>query len=256
MSFTARSRLLRYTHIAKELESHAAKELAHALKIAKQIDYLAAASRRSRPSRSSFPKSQGLPRFDLNNEIETLSNYRLRIRQAESLGEYALSEVLREDRGGGTGPCHRPGGSARNRCAGNSAKPGRDYAARCCGMQRSACVSRSARGYHDYIKAYIPLDRISEGRVSVGWMPRWGDAGGSVAVYVITVLAHVGEANLTWPSPKPTFWPSDSVIAGIRGFRSGGDASPVRAILGIHIGHDGHGGVDAPMIRPTFPSSP
>jgi bacterioferritin len=34
--------------------------------------------------------------FDLANERETISNYRQRIQQAEALGEYALSESLRE----------------------------------------------------------------------------------------------------------------------------------------------------------------
>ena len=35
-------------------------------------------------------------RFDLDNERVTIFNYRQRIRQAEALGEYALSEVLRK----------------------------------------------------------------------------------------------------------------------------------------------------------------
>jgi bacterioferritin len=34
--------------------------------------------------------------FDLDNERETLVNYRQRIRQADAMGEFALSEVLRE----------------------------------------------------------------------------------------------------------------------------------------------------------------
>ena len=35
-------------------------------------------------------------RFDLENEQETVVNYRARIRQAEAMGEFALSETLRE----------------------------------------------------------------------------------------------------------------------------------------------------------------
>ena len=34
--------------------------------------------------------------FDLDNEQETIKNYRQRIQQAEAMGEYALSEELRE----------------------------------------------------------------------------------------------------------------------------------------------------------------
>ena len=34
--------------------------------------------------------------FDLNNELLTIANYRMRIRQADSLGEYAMCEVLRQ----------------------------------------------------------------------------------------------------------------------------------------------------------------
>jgi bacterioferritin len=34
--------------------------------------------------------------FDLENERVTIQNYRERIRQADALGEFALSEVLRE----------------------------------------------------------------------------------------------------------------------------------------------------------------
>jgi bacterioferritin len=35
-------------------------------------------------------------RFDLDNENETMRNYRERVRQCEVLGEYALAEHIRE----------------------------------------------------------------------------------------------------------------------------------------------------------------
>ncbi len=41
-------------------------------------------------------KPDDLTRFDLENERRTIINYRQRIRQADALGEYALSEVLRK----------------------------------------------------------------------------------------------------------------------------------------------------------------
>ncbi len=37
-----------------------------------------------------------LLRFDRENEMETIRNYRQRIKQADELGEFALGEVLRK----------------------------------------------------------------------------------------------------------------------------------------------------------------
>jgi bacterioferritin len=41
-------------------------------------------------------KPKEMLRFDLENERQTLINYRQRIRQADAMGEFALGEVLRE----------------------------------------------------------------------------------------------------------------------------------------------------------------
>ena len=85
-----------YMKIAAELEKHAAEELAHALVIAKQIDYLggmpAAAPKAVRTSED----PEEMLRLDLDNENETVRNYRDRVRQCEALGEYALAENIRE----------------------------------------------------------------------------------------------------------------------------------------------------------------
>ncbi len=35
-------------------------------------------------------------RFDLDNENETVRNYRQRVRQCEALGEYAMAEQIRQ----------------------------------------------------------------------------------------------------------------------------------------------------------------
>jgi bacterioferritin len=85
-----------FNHIAGELEAHAAEELSHALSIAKQIDYF-----NGEPT--SVPKevrvsnrAEDMLRFDLENEKETLVNYRERVRQADAMGEFALGEVLRK----------------------------------------------------------------------------------------------------------------------------------------------------------------
>lgn len=85
-----------YLHIAAELEKHAAEELEHALKIAKQIDYLNGTPVAVPKEVKQSDKPEDMLRFDLENERVTILNYRERIRQAEALGEFALSEVLRE----------------------------------------------------------------------------------------------------------------------------------------------------------------
>ncbi len=99
IAYTVYSQLLKgaaYTDIARELEKHAGEELNHALKISKQIDYLGGTptvvARKVKLSKE--PKE--LLRFDLENEQETVANYRIRIRQAEAMGEFALSETLRQ----------------------------------------------------------------------------------------------------------------------------------------------------------------
>jgi len=85
-----------YTDIARELEKHAGEELAHAIKIAKQIDYLGGAPIVvPKPVKTSDDAVEML-KADLENERVTVGNYRLRIRQAEAMGEFALSETLRE----------------------------------------------------------------------------------------------------------------------------------------------------------------
>lgn len=85
-----------YTAVAKELEKHAAEELEHALKIAREIDYLGGElTVQPKPVKTSKDPAEML-KFDLDNEVVTVRNYRERIRQAETMGEYALAETLRE----------------------------------------------------------------------------------------------------------------------------------------------------------------
>ena len=86
----------KYQHIAGELEKHAAEELAHAILIAKQIDYLNGTPVVAPKPVKMSDKPDEMLRFDLENERTTILNYRQRIRQAEAMGEYGLSEVLRE----------------------------------------------------------------------------------------------------------------------------------------------------------------
>ena len=85
-----------YNHIAAELEKHAGQELAHALKIAKQIDYFNGDPTNKPKEVKVSKKPRDMLKFDLENERQTLINYRQRVRQADAMGEYALGEVLRE----------------------------------------------------------------------------------------------------------------------------------------------------------------
>ena len=85
-----------FMSIAEQLETHAKQELEHALIISGQIDYLGKMpSVTPKPVRTSEDAREML-RFDLNNENETIRNYRERIRQCEALGEFALAEQIRK----------------------------------------------------------------------------------------------------------------------------------------------------------------
>ena len=86
----------KYQHIAKELEKHAAEELEHAIIIAKQIDYFNGTPVTVPKEVKMSDNPDDKLRFDLENERVTIIAYRQRIQQAESMGEFALSEVLRE----------------------------------------------------------------------------------------------------------------------------------------------------------------
>jgi bacterioferritin len=85
-----------YMNIARELEVHAGEELAHALQIAKQIDYLGGMPTVTPQPVKTSKKAEDMLRFDLDNELQTIAHYRQRIRDAESLGEFAMCEVLRD----------------------------------------------------------------------------------------------------------------------------------------------------------------
>lgn len=85
-----------YMAIAKELEAHAKQELTHALTIAKQIDYLGGMPNTEPLPVKTSEKAEDMLRFDLENENETIANYRQRVRQCEALGEYAMAEEIRK----------------------------------------------------------------------------------------------------------------------------------------------------------------
>ena len=85
-----------FMNIAAELEVHAGEELQHALILAKQIDYLGGMPKVTPKPVKTSEKAEDMLRFDLDNENETIRNYRQRVRQCEALGEYALAEHIRD----------------------------------------------------------------------------------------------------------------------------------------------------------------
>ena len=85
-----------YMSIADQLQKHAAEELEHALTISRQIDYLGEMPTVVPKSVKVSDKAEVMLRADLQNEVDTIKNYRERIRQCEALGEFAMAEHIRE----------------------------------------------------------------------------------------------------------------------------------------------------------------
>lgn len=99
IAYTVYSQALKgaqYMHIANELKKHASEELDHAMKIASQIDYFGGMPTGTPKPVKLTEKAEEMLRADLENERVTIANYRTRVRQADAMGEFALSEVLRE----------------------------------------------------------------------------------------------------------------------------------------------------------------
>ena len=99
IAYTVYSQVLKgaqYMNIARELEKHAGEELAHALKVARHIDYLG-----GMPTATPLPvilsqQPEEILRADLENENNTVRAYRERVRQCEAMGEYGIAEDIRE----------------------------------------------------------------------------------------------------------------------------------------------------------------
>jgi bacterioferritin len=84
-----------YMNIAAELVIHAREELDHALLISNHVDYLGGMpSVTPKPVKTS-DKAEDMLRFDLENEKETIRNYRRRVKQADELNEFSIAESLR-----------------------------------------------------------------------------------------------------------------------------------------------------------------
>jgi bacterioferritin len=99
ISYVVYSQVLKgaaYMNIAGELEKHAAEELAHALVISNQIDYLGGMPTVNSAHVRTSEKAEDMLHFDLESEQETIHNYRVRVGQCEQLGEYAMAEHIRD----------------------------------------------------------------------------------------------------------------------------------------------------------------
>ena len=99
ISYVVYSQVLKgaeYMNIAAELEKHAQEELGHALVISKQIDYLGGTPSVQPKQVRTSDKAKEMLRFDLDDETETIRNYRERVSQCEALGEFAIAEHIRE----------------------------------------------------------------------------------------------------------------------------------------------------------------
>src|SRR5277367_1861708 len=99
IAYTVYSQTLKgaeYMNIAGELEKHAGEELQHAIKIANQIDYLGGEPTVTAKPVKQTDDNKEMLKADLNNENETVRNYRTRVRECDELGEFAMAEVIRE----------------------------------------------------------------------------------------------------------------------------------------------------------------
>ncbi len=99
IAYTVYSNVLsgaKWMNIAGELKLHVAEELQHALTLADQIDYLGGMPTATPKLVKLSDKPEEMLQFDLDNETETIRNYRDRVKQAEALGHYALAEKLRQ----------------------------------------------------------------------------------------------------------------------------------------------------------------
>ena len=85
-----------YMNISDQLAIHAKQELDHALILSRQIDYLGKMPTVTPKPVKTSEDSKEMLRFDLENETETIKNYRERVRQCEAMGEFAMAEQIRQ----------------------------------------------------------------------------------------------------------------------------------------------------------------
>jgi len=85
-----------YDSIQKELLIHAQEEMAHAVMLSDQIDFLGGVPTVDVEKREISPDNAEMLKQDLWGEDNAIKRYKERIRQAEELQEYGLRRVLED----------------------------------------------------------------------------------------------------------------------------------------------------------------
>lgn len=84
-----------YGDIIKELKIHATEEIAHAVALADQIDFLGGVPTIDVGKIYTSSDSVEMLKQDLAGENDAIERYKLRVDQAEKIKEFALAQVLR-----------------------------------------------------------------------------------------------------------------------------------------------------------------
>jgi len=84
-----------YGDIIKELKIHANEEIAHAVILADQIDYLGGSPTVKVGEIHTSKDNVEMLKQDLAGEEDAIRRYKLRVEQAEQLKEFALAQQLR-----------------------------------------------------------------------------------------------------------------------------------------------------------------
>jgi len=85
-----------YDSIQKELIIHSQEEMAHAVMLSDQIDFLGGVPTVDVEKRDVSPDSKEMLKQDLWGEDNAIARYKERIAQAEALKEYGLRRVLED----------------------------------------------------------------------------------------------------------------------------------------------------------------
>jgi len=84
-----------YGDIIKEIKIHANEEIAHAVILADQIDYLGGSPSVNVGKIFTAEDNDEMLRQDLAGEEDAIKRYKMRVEQAEQLKEFALAQQLR-----------------------------------------------------------------------------------------------------------------------------------------------------------------
>ena len=84
-----------YGDIIKELKIHANEEVAHAMVLADQIDYLGGSPSVGVGEIRTSENNDEMLQQDLDGEEDAIKRYKIRVEQAEQLKEFALAQQLR-----------------------------------------------------------------------------------------------------------------------------------------------------------------